>query len=92
MSLGGLDSIQAISALPQALAQHVRDAFRMGVRWAFISLIPWTGLTFISVLFLTNIRDTDRARRSSDAPAAEVQGGGPLPRGEKIHGPVTSPT
>lgn len=93
-SLGGLESIQAISALPPALAQHVRDAFRLGVRWAFISLIPWTSLALILVLFLSNIRDTDREQReapSPDATAADAQPGPAMSPREKtrIYGPVT---
>jgi len=93
-SLGGIESIQAIAALPPALAQHVRDAFRLGVRWAFISLVPWTGLALVLVLFLTNIRDTDRERRnatSSDTIAATQQGQ-PATMQEKkpkIYGPIS---
>lgn len=58
-SLGDISSIQAISQLPPFLQQAVRDAFREGVRWAFISLIPWTGVSAILVLFLSNIPDSD---------------------------------
>ena len=37
----------------------VRDAFRQGTRWAFISLVPWAGLAFVASLFLARIPDAD---------------------------------
>ena len=42
------------------MQQVVRDAFRNGVKWCFISLVPWTGLSLIGCLFLSNIIDTDK--------------------------------
>ncbi|GJJ08984.1 hypothetical protein Clacol_003205 [Clathrus columnatus] len=67
-SLGDITSIQAISDLSPALQQAVRDAFREGVRWAFISLIPWTAVSAILVLFLTKIRDTDLEKEYGPPP------------------------
>ena len=49
-----------INQLPPEVQQIVRDAFRNGVRWCFISLIPWTALALIGTLFLSNIVDTDK--------------------------------
>ena len=59
----GLSSLQSISALPPAVQAAVKDAFRNGTRWSFISLVPWAGLAFLATLFLSNIRDTDREAR-----------------------------
>ncbi|CCM03054.1 uncharacterized protein FIBRA_05173 [Fibroporia radiculosa] len=55
-----LSSIQSINALPSELQSYVKDAFRDGTRWAFISLVPWAALAAIGTLFLSKIRDTDR--------------------------------
>ena len=55
-----LSSIDLINQLPPEVQQVVRDAFRNGVRWCFISLVPWTGLALIGTLFLSNIVDTDK--------------------------------
>ncbi|KAI0663602.1 hypothetical protein C8Q70DRAFT_906276 [Cubamyces menziesii] len=68
----GLSSLQSISALPPAVQAAVKDAFRNGTRWSFISLVPWAGLAFLATLFLSNIRDTDREARER----AERGGGG----------------
>ncbi|KAG1888133.1 major facilitator superfamily domain-containing protein [Suillus subluteus] len=56
---GGLDSIQSLEGLPPVVQQIIRDAFRNGVRWSFISLIPWAGLAVILSLFLSKIPDPD---------------------------------
>ncbi|CDO74451.1 hypothetical protein BN946_scf184979.g6 [Trametes cinnabarina] len=65
----GISSLQSISALPPEIQTAVKDAFRNGTRWSFISLLPWAGLSFVLTLFLSNIRDTDREAR--EAAAAE---------------------
>jgi hypothetical protein len=61
----GLTSIQAIDALPQDLQELVRNAFRNGTRWAFISLIPWCGVSVFLALFLSKIPDTDRPKETT---------------------------
>ncbi|KAF8517756.1 major facilitator superfamily domain-containing protein [Hysterangium stoloniferum] len=91
-SLGDINSIQVISSLPPELAQHVRDGFRAGVRWAFISLIPWTAPAAIMVLFLSKIPDTDLPSRGRAAPEG---GGGQAGRvaegqGESVAGSPTA--
>jgi MFS family permease len=63
---GGLDSIQSLEGLPPVVQQIVRDAFRNGVRWSFISLIPWAGLAVILSLFLSKISDPDAQRTDHD--------------------------
>ena len=55
-----LSSIQSIDALPQDVQDLIRDAFRNGTRWAFISLIPWCALAAFLTSFLSMIPDTDR--------------------------------
>ncbi len=55
LSSSTLDSVSAIDALPPDLQQVVRDAFQYGVRWSFISLIPWTGVAFLLALRLSRI-------------------------------------
>ncbi|KAF9815244.1 hypothetical protein IEO21_04691 [Rhodonia placenta] len=59
-SSSSLSSLQSINALPQEVQQIVKDAFRDGTRWAFISLIPWAALACIGTFFLSNIRDSDQ--------------------------------
>lgn len=60
LSTASLSSLQDINQLPPAVQALVRNAFRNGVRWSFISLIPWCALSLIGVLFLSKIKDTDR--------------------------------
>lgn len=59
-SSAGLDSLDSINALPPELQTLVRDAFRDGSRWAFISLVPWCALAFVVSLALSRIPDGDR--------------------------------
>ncbi|KAG2033338.1 hypothetical protein BDR03DRAFT_693226 [Suillus americanus] len=63
---GGLDSIQSLEGFPPVVQQIIRDAFRDGVRWSFISLIPWAGLAVILSLFLSKIPDPDAQRTDHD--------------------------
>ncbi|EKM54394.1 uncharacterized protein PHACADRAFT_258207 [Phanerochaete carnosa HHB-10118-sp] len=62
----GLDSLDSINSLPPQVQSLVRDAFRQGSRFAFISLIPWCGLAFIVSLFLSRIPDGDRGLDASE--------------------------
>ncbi|KAI0030029.1 major facilitator superfamily domain-containing protein, partial [Vararia minispora EC-137] len=57
LSGSSLSSINAINALPQGLNNIVKDAFRDGTRWLFISMIPWAGVCFLLSLFLENISE-----------------------------------
>jgi len=74
-ALGGtIDSLTDITNLPADLANAVRDAFRDGVRWAFISLLPWTSIAAIMVLFLSKIPDADlKKKQLTQTQTAEVQ-------------------
>ena len=60
-SASGLASLDSINALPGPVQDLVRDAFRQGSRWAFISLVPWCALAFVVSLLLGKIPDGDRA-------------------------------
>lgn len=53
----GLNSLQSISSLPPEVQTAVRDAFRISSKWCFLSLVPWSVLSVIATLFLSNIRD-----------------------------------
>lgn len=68
-SSGSLSSLQSISALPPEAQDAVREAFKIGSRWCFISLVPWSGVAVIATLFLSNIKD--RAGQTHDKPAPE---------------------
>ena len=57
------DSLSSINALPDDVQALVRDAFRQGSRYAFLSLVPWCGLGFIVSLALSRIPDGDAQRR-----------------------------
>ncbi|TDL15810.1 MFS general substrate transporter [Rickenella mellea] len=60
LSATSLASLQQIDTLPPEIRTVIKEAFRNGVRWSFISLIPWCALSFFACLFLSNIPDTDR--------------------------------
>jgi len=42
--------------LPDSLRAVVTEAFRDGLRWAFISLLPWLGIAWALCLFLPKVR------------------------------------
>jgi hypothetical protein len=46
-----------ISSLPDQLRDVVTAAFRDGLRWAFISLLPWLGVAFALCVFLQKVPD-----------------------------------
>ncbi|KAI0699560.1 major facilitator superfamily domain-containing protein [Cytidiella melzeri] len=66
-SAAGLNSVNGIDNLPADVQQIVRDAFRQGTRYAFISLIPWCAVAFIAVLFMSRIPDGDRGVGVADS-------------------------
>ncbi|KAJ7579096.1 major facilitator superfamily domain-containing protein [Mycena floridula] len=53
-----ISSLDSIAQLPPAVQSVVRDAFKEGSRWAFISIVPWAAVGFVLVLFLSKIKDT----------------------------------
>lgn len=72
-SSSSLSSLNGISSLPPDIQAVVREAFRQGTRYAFISLIPWCALAAISSLFLSKIRDRNSQRAESDSEAPEQE-------------------
>ena len=52
-SVGG--QFGGILSLPDNLRAVVTDAFRDGLRWAFISLLPWLGIAWVLCLFLPKV-------------------------------------
>jgi hypothetical protein len=73
LSAAGLTSVDGLDGLPADIQQAVRDAFRQGTRFAFISLIPWCALSFLATLFLQRIPDGDG--RQTVSPRTPVQMG-----------------
>ncbi|KZS91828.1 MFS general substrate transporter [Sistotremastrum niveocremeum HHB9708] len=69
LTSGSVASIQVINSLPPDVSNAIKDAFRDGTRWAFISLIPWSGVACIAVLFLRNIQTPEEP----SAPEQEKQ-------------------
>lgn len=67
----GLTSLESINALPGPIQAIVRDAFRQGSRFAFISLIPWCALAFIASLFLGKITEEQREEQERGAREGE---------------------
>ena len=58
-----IDSLGGINNLPPDVRQYVKAAFSDGLKWAFISLIPWCGIATILVLFLSMIPEEKLAKR-----------------------------
>jgi hypothetical protein len=59
-----------ISSLPDALRDIVTAAFRDGLRWAFISLLPWLGISWVLSLFLKKVPDERLNRLPGQTPKA----------------------
>jgi hypothetical protein len=59
---GGLSSIQGLDSLPSEVQTLVRNAFRDGVRWSFLSMVPWAAIAFVLSLWLSDIHDTDKPK------------------------------
>ncbi|KDQ50921.1 hypothetical protein JAAARDRAFT_41712 [Jaapia argillacea MUCL 33604] len=55
-----LSSLSGISSLPDNVQVVVRNAFRDGTRWSFISLLPWSVVGALLTFWLSNIVDTDK--------------------------------
>ncbi|KAG9313702.1 MFS general substrate transporter [Chiua virens] len=63
---GGLTSVTSLDGLPTPVQDVVRDAFRDGVRWGFVSLIPWLGVGTVLSVFLSKIKDSDAAAKAKE--------------------------
>lgn len=72
-SSAGLDSSAGIGALPAAAQTLVRDAFRSGTRWAFLSLVPWCAVAFLLSLMLKKIDESGRRRKTGEGEKAGSQ-------------------
>lgn len=59
-----IDSLGGINNLPPVVRQFVKAAFADGLKWAFISLIPWCGITTVLVFFLSIIPKERFAKRT----------------------------
>ncbi|KAF7792308.1 hypothetical protein EIP86_003344 [Pleurotus ostreatoroseus] len=73
-SSSSLSSLDNIDSLPTEIQTIVRDAFRQGSRFAFISLIPWAALAAITALFLTSIREDQRTNNQTSSDATQAAG------------------
>ena len=63
---GRLGSLEKIAELPEEVQTVVKEAFRDGVRWCFISLIPWAAIAFILTVFLSDIPDMDKKDKAQE--------------------------
>ncbi|KAG7099753.1 hypothetical protein E1B28_001566 [Marasmius oreades] len=63
---GSMGSLQSIGRLPPGAQDLIKEAFRDGVRWCFISLIPWAAIAFFLTLFLSNIPHQKKAITEED--------------------------
>ena len=57
---GGLTSVTSLDGFPSAVQSVVRDAFLDGVRWSFLSLVPWLGVGCVVSVFLSRIEDSEK--------------------------------
>ncbi|KAH7102684.1 major facilitator superfamily domain-containing protein [Auriculariales sp. MPI-PUGE-AT-0066] len=62
------NSVQSINALPEHLRDAIRAAYNDATRWAFISLIPWTGIGALISPLLSRITvpDAEQLQRMAD--------------------------
>jgi len=73
---GGLTSVTSLDGFSSAVQSVVRDAFLDGVRWSFLSLVPWLGVGCVVSVFLGRIQDPDKE--------VEVEGGGGQVEGSEV--------
>lgn len=66
-------SVQDVSSFSPQVQTVLREAFRSGTRWCFISLIPWGGVSFIMTLFLKNIEDTNKSPHGEELPMVPLE-------------------
>jgi hypothetical protein len=64
ISPAGVASIQQIQNLPGPASDAIREVFRTGVRWAFLSLVPWVAIGSIISAFLSSIVNLTLRRRN----------------------------
>jgi hypothetical protein len=81
---GGLNSIQTINDLSPHLQSLIREAFRKGTMWCFLSLIPWSALAVFLSLFLSTIQDTDRKEDVAATTGKKVEAGNAEEEGKTV--------
>jgi hypothetical protein len=54
---GGLTSLSSLGDLPSTVVSAIRDAYRDGVKWSFISMIPWAVIAVFLSFGFSNIDD-----------------------------------
>lgn len=92
---GGLTSLMSLDGLPSAVQSVVRNAFQDGVRWGFLSLVPWLGVGCVVSVFLSRIGDSDEeeeegkvgSKERSEVEHVEMEprtGGGDVEAGGKV--------
>ncbi|KAI5119616.1 hypothetical protein M0805_007880 [Coniferiporia weirii] len=59
LSAADITSLDQINALPSDVQVLVRNAFHNGVRWSFISLVPWACISLVARLFLRPLANMD---------------------------------
>lgn len=75
-----LDSLPKINALPLAIQDQIQSVLANGIRWAYIALIPFAGISVISTVFLREVKiekDPDEQRPGRDRADPEA---GNVPR------------
>ena len=78
---GGLTSVTSLDGLSSVVQAVVRDAFRDGVRWSFLSLLPWLGVGCVVSMFLGRIADSDKEGEGEEVGEGEGEGEGKGKRG-----------
>ncbi|EIW74064.1 MFS general substrate transporter [Coniophora puteana RWD-64-598 SS2] len=68
---GGLSSLTSLDGLPSDVQTIIRDAYRYGVAWSFVSLIPWAGIAAPMSFFLTSIKKKDDPKETQGREEAD---------------------
>jgi hypothetical protein len=67
MGANSINSLGGINNLPPTVRQYVKAAFADGLKWAFISLLPWCGIACVLVLFLSMIPEEKLAKKTKQS-------------------------
>ncbi|KAG8215957.1 major facilitator superfamily domain-containing protein [Butyriboletus roseoflavus] len=76
LNSGGLSSVTSLDGLPSVVQEVVRDAFRDGVRWGFVSLVPWLGVGCVVSVFLSRIADSEKKEKDGEGEGEGKEKGG----------------
>jgi hypothetical protein len=69
LNSSSLSSLSSIQSLPPFLLAIVQNTFADAIRWAYISLIPFTSIAAIGTLFLREVRIEKSSVQNSKLPA-----------------------